>query len=561
MVAMASLLDDYLYYECKYLGNGLYETVELDGPERTVTTGPRDDKGRWNGPVKVVRDNDKSGTKFTEEVNMIHGMRNGISSTTMDYGYRKSVYHELYVMGHVPGSEFGFKALNRENDNISSLQVLYSNYPWFFHGLNSFGFDSLYVKGYMNTVELKLGSTNFELEAFDDVYGDIIDELQDTPYDSIITLNSMLTMAQARENLKNDEFRLAVIDHYRLSGSNTYNVINETYPGYLLSLNNSGINNQDFKDFCKDLDTRMTGYGQLNPNDPFFIDSIDARIFRALSSIMDTKKSTELGKRLNGEDKLMPSKKGNFKEIFSFGRPLLRGLNITSTPAEVAQAVINSMMQQYVESEILRQAFREAWIHKKGIIMIPSVATVFGSFSTASSASMQGYVLESGGANVTSRGVAWSKLYNPTTKENVAAAGSGTGKFNITLTGLTPGTTYYARAYASNSKGTAYGNCISFNSNIVTGITDYKRSMMDFTVYPNPASGMTTFGFQVKSEGSMILSIIDINGHVALQKKLDNLNAGDNTISLDLSLLSNGIYTCRLTNGTIKTSRKLIIAH
>ena len=42
--------------------------------------------------------------------------------------------------------------------------------------------------------------------------------------------------------------------------------------------------------------------------------------------------------------------------------------------------------------------------------------------------------------------------------------GSGTGTFTSSITGLTAGTTYYVRAYATNSAGTGYGNDISFTT-------------------------------------------------------------------------------------------------
>lgn len=42
--------------------------------------------------------------------------------------------------------------------------------------------------------------------------------------------------------------------------------------------------------------------------------------------------------------------------------------------------------------------------------------------------------------------------------------GNGTGTFNKTVSGLTANTTYYVRAYATNSKGTAYGSQVSFTT-------------------------------------------------------------------------------------------------
>ena len=63
---------------------------------------------------------------------------------------------------------------------------------------------------------------------------------------------------------------------------------------------------------------------------------------------------------------------------------------------------------------------------------------------------------------VTSRGVCWSTAHNPTIVDNHTTDGSGTGSFTSNLTGLTSGTTYYVKAYATNSIGTAYGDAVSF---------------------------------------------------------------------------------------------------
>jgi uncharacterized protein (TIGR02145 family) len=54
---------------------------------------------------------------------------------------------------------------------------------------------------------------------------------------------------------------------------------------------------------------------------------------------------------------------------------------------------------------------------------------------------------------------------------NKTSDGSGSGRFASSLTGLTPNTTYYVRAYATNSVGTAYGNQENFMTNPVN-LTD-----------------------------------------------------------------------------------------
>jgi hypothetical protein len=97
-------------------------------------------------------------------------------------------------------------------------------------------------------------------------------------------------------------------------------------------------------------------------------------------------------------------------------------------------------------------------------IIPPAVATKTVTNITSTSASCGGNVTNNGGAAVTVRGVCWSISTNPRTTDNYTTEGSGTGKFTSSLTGLTPNTTYYVRAYARNSKGTAYGNEVTFTT-------------------------------------------------------------------------------------------------
>ena len=69
-----------------------------------------------------------------------------------------------------------------------------------------------------------------------------------------------------------------------------------------------------------------------------------------------------------------------------------------------------------------------------------------------------GEVLSDGNQEVTDRGICWSVSPAPSLSDSVVACGQGTGSFVCQLTGLLPGTTYYVRAYATNSMGTTYGD-------------------------------------------------------------------------------------------------------
>jgi hypothetical protein len=88
---------------------------------------------------------------------------------------------------------------------------------------------------------------------------------------------------------------------------------------------------------------------------------------------------------------------------------------------------------------------------------IPTVLTTVASIINQTTATCGGNVTSDGGAAVTARGVCWNTTANPTTTNNHTNDGTGTGSFISNLTGLTAGTSYYYRAYATNSMGTAYG--------------------------------------------------------------------------------------------------------
>lgn len=93
---------------------------------------------------------------------------------------------------------------------------------------------------------------------------------------------------------------------------------------------------------------------------------------------------------------------------------------------------------------------------------IPTVTTTAIIDITDVTATGGGNVTSDGGATVTARGVCWNTSTNPTTANSHTSNGTGTGSFTSYLTSLTNNLTYYVRAYATNSVGTAYGSNVSF---------------------------------------------------------------------------------------------------
>jgi hypothetical protein len=94
--------------------------------------------------------------------------------------------------------------------------------------------------------------------------------------------------------------------------------------------------------------------------------------------------------------------------------------------------------------------------------VLATVTTTAISNISGTSAMTGGNVTSDGGVPVSVRGIAYGTSVNPTTSNTATTDGSGTGVFSSSLTSLTPATTYYVRAYATNSVGTAYGNSVSF---------------------------------------------------------------------------------------------------
>ena len=108
---------------------------------------------------------------------------------------------------------------------------------------------------------------------------------------------------------------------------------------------------------------------------------------------------------------------------------------------------------------------------------------------TSNTAVSGGNISSDGGGLITARGICWSTSQNPTLADSSSENGTGTGDFTASLAGLAPGTTYYVRAYATNSAGTAYGpqkdlhpteqdvSAIVFNPSLTYGsVTDIDRN-------------------------------------------------------------------------------------
>jgi uncharacterized protein (TIGR02145 family) len=104
--------------------------------------------------------------------------------------------------------------------------------------------------------------------------------------------------------------------------------------------------------------------------------------------------------------------------------------------------------------------------------LLPIITTTAASLITQTTSIGGGNISNDGGSTVIARGVCWSTSDNPSIEDNHTSDGTGIGIFSSYLTGLTPDTKYYVRAYARSSLGISYGTQISFRTYKIDAITD-----------------------------------------------------------------------------------------
>ena len=158
---------------------------------------------------------------------------------------------------------------------------------------------------------------------------------------------------------------------------------------------------------------------------------------------------------------------------------------------------------------------RNGWGYGNQVVFTTNAATV-PTLTTTPVTSIVGYSASSGGnisseqgATVTARGVCWSTSTAPT----VALAtktidGAGAGAFTSPITGLAPNTTYYLRAYATNSVGTAYGTQVSFRTLVSTILPSVTICTQ---VWTTKNLDVTTY-----SDGTVIPQVTDATAWAAL---------------------------------------------
>jgi hypothetical protein len=102
---------------------------------------------------------------------------------------------------------------------------------------------------------------------------------------------------------------------------------------------------------------------------------------------------------------------------------------------------------------------------KKKTVELPTVVTAGVTLTSSTTATCGGNVTDDGGTEMTGRGICWAGPSNePDFADYHTFDGAQTGTFTSKMENLSPKTTYNVRAYATNMKGTAFGEIIRFTT-------------------------------------------------------------------------------------------------
>jgi len=180
---------------------------------------------------------------------------------------------------------------------------------------------------------------------------------------------------------------------------------------------------------------------------------------------------------------------------------------------------------------------------------IPELTTVAISDVGLTSAVSGGTIVTDGGEDITAKGVCWSTSTNPTVADTKTTDGTGSANFTSNIVGLSEGTTYYVRAYATNEVGTAYGNELTFTTNEVTG------AVLTTTEVSAVTSSSAVAGGNITDDGGGNITARGVcwgtSPNPTVNKTTDGIGAGDFTSNI--TGLSDGTvyyYRAYATNST-----------
>ena len=136
----------------------------------------------------------------------------------------------------------------------------------------------------------------------------------------------------------------------------------------------------------------------------------------------------------------------------------------------------------------------EVTFNTNDIIIAPTVPTLTTAAVTSITATsaVSGGFLDNEGGTITDKGICWGTSANPTLIDSKMSYDGLNPDFISNLVNLTPNTTYYVRAYATNAAGTGYGDQVSFITHQIEVATLTTISIQSITYISARSGGIIT---------------------------------------------------------------------
>jgi hypothetical protein len=188
----------------------------------------------------------------------------------------------------------------------------------------------------------------------------------------------------------------------------------------------------------------------------------------------------------------------------------------------------------------------------------PKVTTGSATNISDSTSSVSGDINFVGSSEISSYGHCWSVNPMPTMADAITNLGTknSTGIFSSYLSNLSQNTTYYVRAYATNSFGTSYGNQINFNTTKYEYCADFTSNITGWTsvgwwISSNPNDNKITNDWQGTGTSTLSKTFSMLPGDMSLTFSYGTYYGGDLFSNQSISVKVNSvIYFSGLSSGT-----------
>lgn len=160
------------------------------------------------------------------------------------------------------------------------------------------------------------------------------------------------------------------------------------------------------------------------------------------------------------------------------------------------------------------------------------------------------------GSKITDKGVCWSSEHNPTKDNAFVSAGSGAGTFDVKAIDVMNNSKSYFRIYATNSKGTRYGEELTCSTiphkDVVTGSFYYNdKGQPSIDGFVGKSIGAIQKGFCWNKSGNPILansfSVVDPN-YEQLSSILNDLESNTDYFVRVYAVCPDGVYYGNVVN-------------